>query len=110
MNLKYTKSYDNCLKRLKRYPEHLKTLDKILNIITNSEDFTTLKQNPLVSMYHFEQLKYQLNEYYSFRLEKKGGVIRLIVKPVSNTLLELSYICTMHYKDFDKKKVIYYDE
>ncbi len=30
-------------------------------------------------MYGFEALKHELSGYYSFRLSKKGGVIRLIV-------------------------------
>ncbi len=108
MNVLYTKSYDSTYKNLKRYHEEKSILNDIIDIINNSSDFNELKYNPLIKIYHFEQLKYQLNEFYSFRLNDK--LIRLIVRPLDNNILELSYISYDHYNDFDKKKVIYYDE
>lgn len=110
MNLKYTKSYDNTVKKLKKFTAQKETLNIILDIINNSTDFDELKNNPIVRMYRFERLKYELNEFYSFSLEKSGGVIRLIVRPVNNNLLELSYISYDHYEDFNEERVIYYDE
>ncbi len=108
MKVLYTKSYDNTSKNLKKHRNEQKELNEILELINNSTDFNELKNNPIAITYDFEQLKYQLNEFYSFKLNKK--VIRLIIKPINNNLLELSYISYDHYKDFNKKKVIYYDE
>ena len=110
MNLKYTKSYDNTVKKLKKFTAQKETLNIILDIINNSTDFEELKNNPIVRMYRFERLKYESNEFYSFSLDKNGGVIRLIVRPVNNNLLELSYISYDHYEDFNEERVIYYDE
>lgn len=108
MKVLYTKSYDNTFKNLKKHYKELSELNDILDLINNSTDFNELNNNPLAKLYDFEPLKYQLSEFYSFKLNNK--VIRLIVRPVDNNLLELSYISYEHYKDFNKKKVIYYDE
>ena len=62
-------------------------------------------------MYGFERLKYDKSDYYSFNPRKKGGIIRLIVKPNSDNTVELFLISISynHYEDFDPKKVIYYE-
>lgn len=39
MNLKYTKSYDNTVKKLKKFTAQKETLNIILDIINNSTDF-----------------------------------------------------------------------
>ena len=60
--------------------------------------------NTLTKIYNFERLKYELNEFYSFRLSK---VYRLIVRPKDNDIeVELVYISIKHYVDFNKDKVI----
>lgn len=108
MQVLYTKSYDNTIKGLKKRYKEQSELNDILDLINNSTDFAELKENPISKLYDFEPLKYELNEFYSFKINKK--VIRLIVKPINNNLLELSYISYEHYNDFNKDKVIYYDE
>lgn len=108
MKIIYTKSYDKTYKDLKRHKKELETLDKILTFIKKQDDFNSMINDPLALIYHFERLKHELNEFYSFRISK---IIRLIVRPVENGIeIELVYISTNHYKDFDKGKVIYYDE
>ena len=66
----------------------------------------------ILHKYHFERLKYDKNDFYSFNLCKNGGKIRLIVKPNENNIIELylAFISYDHYQDFDIRKVIYYDE
>lgn len=62
-------------------------------------------------MYDFEPLKHNLSSYYFFNLSGHGGVIRLIVKPQDNcVVMDLVDISNDHYKDFNPKGVIYYDE
>ena len=108
----YTKSYDSQLKKLKKHRIELDNLSRILEIIDNADDFNSLCKIPSLSIYNFERLKYDLNEFYSFNLNKNSGTIRLIVKPNNLNELELYlvFISLDHYKDFNIKKVIYYDE
>lgn len=107
----HTKTFDETLKILKRHILEHKNLLKILSIIENAKDFQESIHLPQVEMYGFERLKHDKNDYYSFNPKKKGGTIRLIVKPnIDNTieifLIKISY---KHYEDFDPKKVIYYE-
>lgn len=111
MNINYTKSYSNTLKKLKKYPKEMNNLDKILDIIRYSDDFNALLSNPLSKMYGMERLKYELNKFYSLNPSKRGGVIRLIIKPNDNGVeVDLVYISYDHYKDFNERKVIYYEK
>lgn len=113
MNIRYSKNYDKGYKELKKKHriEQLNNLKDINELIKNSCNFNELKNNPLSYMYDFEPLKYNNSGYYSFNLSKHGGVIRLIVKPQDNcTVMDLADISNDHYKDFDPKGVIYYDE
>ena len=107
MNIIYTKSYDNSLKKLKKHKREQKELQNIIEYLQNKDTFIDILDDPIARMYGFERLKYQLSEFYSFRLSK---VIRLIVKPNKNDIeLYLIYISMKHYDDFDIGKVIYYE-
>lgn len=111
MNIIYTKSYDNTYKKIKKYPKEKENLEEILDLIRNSENLKALLSNPLATMYGIERLKHNLNKFYSLNPSKKGGVIRLIMRPIENEIeVELVYISYDHYKDFNEKKVIYYEE
>ena len=112
MNLLYTKSFDNTLKKIKSHQKELSNLKTIKSILESSTDFNELKNNPLIKLYGFEQLKYQLNEFYSFNPGKNGGVIRLIIKPdeYNPRNIYLVFISYKHYEDFSEERVIYYDE
>lgn len=107
MIIKYSKNYDKNLKKLKKHTKEYDNLLNIIKIIERVDNFDMLKKLPIVQIYHFERLKYQNNQFYSFNLSKHGGSIRLIVKPSDDRiiiyLLDISYI---HYKDFDKEKVV----
>lgn len=108
MRIIYTKSYDKTLKNIKKHKKELELLSEILDYIKRQPTFSKMIEDPLNRIYHFERLKYELNEFYSFRLSK---VVRLIVKPKNNDIeVNLVYISKDHYNDFNKGKVIYYDE
>lgn len=108
MNIIYTKSYDNGLKKLKKHHEELNLLNEIISTIKNFDSFDLMIKDPLLSIYDFERLKHEYNNLYSFRLSK---VIRLIVEPGDNGCsVYLLFISMKHYSDFDLGKVIYYDE
>lgn len=101
----YTKSYDKTLKKNK---EAVQTLEEIINYIEYTSSFKELEINPISKIYNFERLKYNNNYFYSFRLTK---IIRLIISPSKeNNSINLCYISTKHYEDFDKDKVIYYEK
>lgn len=111
MDIKYTKSFDTTKKKLKRYPLCLDFLNKITELIEMSTSFEELKKNPISKMYGFERLKHELNDFYSFNLEKSGGTKRLLIMYLSeNNEIVYAYISYKHYEDFSKEKVIYYDE
>ena len=99
----YTKSYDSTYKDLKKHQHEKDILEKVLKYIARVESFSYMICDPLAQVYHFERLKYELNEFYSFRLSK---VYRLIVRPRDNDIeVELVYISSNHYVDFDKDRV-----
>lgn len=107
----HTKTFDSSLKKLKRHHLEYDNLFKILDIIENADDFIQLSNLPQVSMYGFERLKHDKNDYYSFNPKKNGGKIRLIVKPKNDNIIEVFLIDISydHYLDFNPKKVIYYE-
>jgi hypothetical protein len=96
MNIRYTKSYDNTIKKLKRHNKENENNKIIIELIKNSTDFLELSLNPISKMYGFEQLRHELNEFYSFNLCKNGGVIRLIIKPSNLDFIDLVYISYKH--------------
>lgn len=105
MVIKKFDSYEKSLKKLKKYNDETLRLNKILELIKNSESLEHLKINPISKMYGFEALKYDLTGYYSFNLCKsRGGMIRLIVSiDELNTEMNLVYISTNHYEDFKRR-------
>lgn len=108
MNIIYTKSYDKSFKNLKSHHKENEILNYIIDYIKHKNNFSEIFNDPLSRMYGFERLKYQYNEFYSFKLSK---TIRLIVKPKDNAVeLYLIYISNNHYDDFNLEKVIYYEE
>lgn len=107
--IRYTKSFDKCLKKLKKYPNEYKNLYEILDFLHNIDTKDDLFHNPVAFMFEFERLKYNLNEFCAFNLSKSGGVIRLIFE-LKNEIIYLDFISFDHYKDFNKDRVIYYDE
>lgn len=104
MRIIYTKSYEKSYKELKKYHKERELLNEIINHIKNEPNFNSLINNPLSKIYNIERLKYNLNQFYSFRLSK---IIRLIIRPRDNGVeVELVYISKSHYLDFSEEKVI----
>lgn len=113
MKIIYSKNYDKCLKELKKKHRNneLEVLNDILDIIKSSDNYNELKSNPLTYIYDFEELREDKSGFCSFKLSRSGGKTRLIVRPRDNTIvLEVVYISLDHYKDFNPKGVMLYDE
>lgn len=112
MDIIYTKSFDNSAKGLKRYRKELTILKEITEKVTNHNTFEELRNNPVMTtIYKFKELRHQNSGFWSFNLEKNGGVIRLIVMPSEkeNEIIFV-YVSYDHYKDFTPDKLRFYDE
>ncbi|MBF0978944.1 MAG: hypothetical protein HXK66_02100 [Clostridiales bacterium] len=95
--------FNNQEKKLKRCQKEQETYNKIINHIKLCRNFDELQYSPTSQMYGFEALKHSLNGYYSFRLSKNGGLIRLIIsKGEDYEVLNLDYISMDHYNDFKR--------
>ena len=81
MNIIHTKNFDSAFKKIKKHRLEYNNLLKILDMIENIDTFDELLILPQAKMYGLERMKYDKNIFYSFNPHKKGGVIRLIVKP-----------------------------
>lgn len=103
MKIEYGNRYKNSLKAIKNKHKEYKTLEMVTNHIRQCIDFNELNRNPISLMYGYEPLKYELNGYYSFNLNKKGGKIRLIFSTDNLQLIVLEFISTSHYEDFKNK-------
>lgn len=103
MIIEYGDKYKNGLKRIRNKHKEKDTLELIVNHIKLCNDFQCLCTHPVSLMYGFEPLKYELNGYYSFNLNKSSGVVRLIVSTDKNETLRLEFVSVNHYDDFKNK-------
>lgn len=103
MIIEYGSKYKNSLKNIKKRHKESDTLEMVLNHIRQCMDFNELKTSAISQMYEYEALKYELNGYHSFNLNKKGGKIRLIFSTDNNQTITLEYISVEHYEDFKNK-------
>lgn len=113
MIVRYSENYKKWLKQLKKKHKtrELDNLTEILDAIKESDTYQDLKLTPAAAIYKFEELRNDKTGFASFNLCKNGGVIRLIVRPQDNLIvLEVIFISTDHYRDFDPKGVIFDDE
>ena len=113
MKIIYSKNYEKGLKELqkKHKTNELSNLKSIIDAIKNSDNYNDLKLTPAAAIFKFEELKNDKVGFASFNLCKNGGKIRLIVRPRENMIIiEVVFISTDHYKDFDPKGVRFNDE
>ena len=103
MKIEYGNKYKNSLKSIKRRHKESNTLEKVLNHIRQCIDFNELIRNPISLMYEYEALKYELNGYHSFNLNRNGGKIRLIFSTDNQQLVTLEFLSVNHYEDFKNK-------
>lgn len=82
MKVIHSDEFNKSVKKLKRYKQELAKLEKIINLIQLSHNYSELINNPLCSIYKLERLKHDKSHLFSYRLNNK--VIRLIVKPNIN--------------------------
>ena len=102
MKIEHNDRFKNSLKKIKKKFNELDMYEKIVNHMLRCNDFNEFKKNPISRMYGFEQLKYDLNCYYSCNLNKNGGTDRLIFSTDDDKLITLEYVSIDHYEDFKK--------
>lgn len=101
--IEYGDKYKNSFKGIKNKHKEKEMLELIINHIKLCSDFQCLSTHPVSLMYGFEPLKYELNGYYSFNLNKNSGVVRLIFSTDNNEILRLEFVSVNHYDDFKNK-------
>lgn len=103
MKVEYGIKYNNSIKNIKNRYKEKESLNMIIHHIKQCDSFQKLSINPISIMFGYEALKYELNGYYSFNLNKNGGKTRLIFSVVNDMCVKLEYISTEHYEDFKNK-------
>lgn len=94
---KYKKAYS---KILKNNINDQRNLNDIKLLIKESFNLHELIINPLSIIYHIEQKKGNLKEYYSARINNK---IRLIMKPIGKYPYKTIEITDIEFVDIDNK-------
>ena len=93
----FKKSYN---KILKNKLEEIDTLENIKNLFIYSKTLHDVIISPLKNIYHIEQKKGNLKEYYTARLNSK---IRLIMKPIGDYPYNTIEIEDIVFYDIDNK-------
>ena len=95
----YQKSYKK--KILDKHLEKEKTrIDHIENLLLASENLRAVIQSPYKNVYHIEQKKNNLKEFYTARINDK---LRLILKPSGNYPYNLIEIEEIEFIQIDDK-------
>ena len=94
---KYNKAYKKVLKNKTR---EIETLENIKSLILMSDNLHELITNSLKNVYHIEQKKGNLKQYYTARINKK---IRLLMKPCGDYPYNTIEITDIEFVDIDDK-------
>ena len=93
----YKKTYK---KKLKNKTQEQERLVNIISLIKRSSNIHMLIINPLSIVYHIEQKKGNLKEYYTARINQK---IRLLMKPIGEYPYNTIEITDIEFIDIDDK-------
>lgn len=96
--------FKNQEKKLKKYPEEQRRLQKILLFMKQCETYQELKHHSLAALYGFEELRHTMSGYCGFNLcRANSGMIRLIFRvDIKTNIIDLIYISMDHYIDFKR--------
>lgn len=89
-------------KKLKRYQNEQKMLEVVIKHIKMCNNYRDLKNNPMSRVYEFEELKHELNGYFSFRLGKSGTIRLIVTIDEERNIVKIEFISMDHYKDFKR--------
>lgn len=98
-----SKSYEKNYKKLikdKHLIKEMERIENIENIIIASKNLEMLILNPYKNVYHIEQKKGNLKEFYTARINDK---IRLVMKPVGTYPYNKIEIIEIEFIDIDNK-------
>lgn len=103
MIIKKTKVYEKSYKKLildKHLTNEIERIRNIENIIISSKNLEDLVLNPYKEIYHIEQKKGALKEFYTARINDK---IRLIMKPLGTYPYNRIEITEIEFLNIDNK-------
>ena len=93
----YKKSYNKLLKNKELEKQRIENIKSLIN---KSNNLHMVIIDPLSIMFHFEQKKGNLKEYYTARINQK---IRLIMKPIGEYPYNTMEITDIEFSDIDNK-------
>ena len=96
---KYKQSYKKIIIR-KHMIEEQKVIEKISSLFNRYDNLKKLMISPYKNIYHIEQKKANLKEYYTARINNK---MRLIMKPVGEYPYNEIEIEEIEFIDIDNK-------
>lgn len=96
-NKKYIKSYSKLLKNKEREQNIITNIKRIFLIYSNLHEVLL---SPYKVVYHIEQKKGNLKEYYTARINQK---LRLIIKPIGSYPYNTIEITEVEFIDIDDK-------
>lgn len=103
MIIKKTKAYEKSYKKIikdKYLTREIERIRNIENIIISSKNLEDLVLNPYKEIYHIEQKKGDLKEFYTARINDK---IRLIMKPLGTYPYNKIEITEIEFINIDNK-------
>ena len=99
MNIIESNNYKKEVKKvLKNKTKELTRLENIKNLIISKNTMHDVIIDPFKDIYHIEQKKENLKEYYTARINDK---IRLFMKPVGDYPYDLKNITDIVFEDID---------
>ena len=104
ITIKESKGYKNSIKKIKNNYEAKDKIEKIISYLEVINSFEEIKNDVVLKMYGYEELREDLSGYYRFGIDKnsKTGKLRLLFSKIDNNAIQLEYISTEHYRDFKR--------
>ena len=101
MNIIESSNYKKAYKKiLKNKVQETDRLSKIISLVKRSDNLHMLIINPLSIIYHIEQKKGNLKEFYTARINSK---IRLFMRPIGEYPYNTIEITDIEFVDIDNK-------
>lgn len=102
--IKETTGYKNSIKKIKSNYDAKSKLEKIISYIEALNNLDEIKNDIILKMYGYEELRSDLSGYYRFGIDKNSntGKLRLIFSKIDNHTIQLEYVSDEHYQDFKR--------
>ena len=98
MRIIKSKSYLRDYKKLIKDPKDIQRIDSISILLLNAPNLHEILLSPYKNIYHIEQKKGNLKEFYTARINQK---IRLFIKPVGEYPYNIIDIIELEFVNMD---------